>query len=235
MTTTTMVSPVGAGEHEELTQQERDAGFDVEQLKQLVGLVEYDEAKDVFPVTGWDAIVFVVGNATQAAQYYQNVWGMELVGYSGPENGNRDHKAFVLKSGSIRFVLKGAVSPDSPLIAHQAKHGDGVVDISLEVPDVDKCIAQARAAGARASYYAAAARMLSGKPFKKEAAIAKLISSEAAMDNARDATQVFGGYGFMNEFPVARHYRDSKVLEIGEGTSEVQRMLIARGLGLPVE
>lgn len=91
---------------------------------------------------------------------------------------------------------------------------------------------EARAAAARAAYYAAAAKMLSGKPFKKEAAIAKLISSEAAMDNARDATQVFGGYGFMNEFPVARHYRDSKVLEIGEGTTEVQLMLIARELGL---
>ena len=73
---------------------------------------------------------------------------MELVAYAGPENGTRDHKAFVLKSGSIRFVLKGAVSPDSPLIAHHAKHGDGVVDISLEVPDVDRCIEQARRAGA---------------------------------------------------------------------------------------
>ena len=52
------------------------------------------------------------------------------------------------------------------------------------------------------------------------------------MDNARDATQIFGGYGFMNEFPVARFYRDAKVLEIGEGTSEVQRMIIARQLGL---
>ncbi|UTT65205.1 4-hydroxyphenylpyruvate dioxygenase [Janibacter sp. CX7] len=132
----------------ELTRQEREAELDLDQLKQLVGLVEYDEERDPFPVTGWDAIVFVVGNATQTAHYYQSAWGMELVGYSGPEHGNRDHKAFVLKSGSIRFVVKGAVSPDSPLIAHHAKHGDGVVDISLEVPDVDKCIAQAKAAGA---------------------------------------------------------------------------------------
>ena len=61
--------------------------------------------------------------------------------------------------------------------------------------------------------------------------MAKLIGSEAAMDNARDATQIFGGYGFMNENPVARHYRDSKILEIGEGTTEVQLMVIARGLG----
>ncbi|HET7277167.1 MAG TPA: 4-hydroxyphenylpyruvate dioxygenase [Dermatophilaceae bacterium] len=133
----------------DLTPQEREANLDIQQLKQLVGLVEYDESKDPFPVTGWDAIVFVVGNATQTAHYYQSAWGMELVAYTGPENGNRDHKSFVLKSGSIRFVVNGAVDPDSPLVAHHAKHGDGVVDISLEVPDVDKCIDQAKRAGAR--------------------------------------------------------------------------------------
>jgi alkylation response protein AidB-like acyl-CoA dehydrogenase len=91
---------------------------------------------------------------------------------------------------------------------------------------------EARAHAARTAYYDAAARMLAGLPFKKEAAIAKLIASEAAMDNARDATQVHGGYGFMNEYLVSRHYRDAKILEIGEGTSEVQLMLIARDLGL---
>ena len=91
---------------------------------------------------------------------------------------------------------------------------------------------EARAHVARTAYYDAAANMLAGKPFKKEAAIAKMIASEAAMDNARDATQIHGGYGFMNEYPVARHYRDSKILEIGEGTTEVQLMLIARSLGL---
>jgi short-chain 2-methylacyl-CoA dehydrogenase len=91
---------------------------------------------------------------------------------------------------------------------------------------------EARAHTARLAYYAAAARMLRGEPFKKEAAIAKLVASNAAMDNSRDATQIFGGYGFMNEYPVARFYRDAKILEIGEGTSEVQRMLIARQLGL---
>ena len=80
--------------------------------------------------------------------------------------------------------------------------------------------------------YEAAQKMLAGKPFKTEAAMAKLIAGEAAMDNARDATQVFGGYGFMNETLVARHYRDSKILEVGEGTTEVQLMLIARELGL---
>ncbi|MBA9004879.1 acyl-CoA dehydrogenase family protein [Thermomonospora cellulosilytica] len=91
---------------------------------------------------------------------------------------------------------------------------------------------EARAHTARLAYYAAAAKMLAGEPFKKEAAIAKLVASNAAMDNAREATQIFGGYGFMNEYPVGRFYRDAKILEVGEGTSEVQRMLIARALGL---
>ena len=91
---------------------------------------------------------------------------------------------------------------------------------------------EARVHAARLAWYDAAARLVAGQPVKKEAAIAKLIASNAAVDNARAATQVFGGYGFMNEFPVARFYRDAKVLEIGEGTSEVQRMLIARELGL---
>ncbi|MEV7044547.1 acyl-CoA dehydrogenase family protein [Amycolatopsis sp. NPDC051061] len=90
----------------------------------------------------------------------------------------------------------------------------------------------ARAHTARLAYYAAAAKMLRGEPFKRESAIAKLISSNAAMDNARDATQIFGGMGFINEAPVARFYRDAKILEVGEGTSEVQKMLIARELGL---
>ena len=92
---------------------------------------------------------------------------------------------------------------------------------------------EARTHTARLAYYHAAAKLIAGEPVKKDAAIAKLVSSNAAMDNARDATQIFGGYGFMNEFPVGRFYRDAKILEIGEGTSEVQRMLIARELGLP--
>ncbi|MGW0216069.1 acyl-CoA dehydrogenase family protein [Micromonospora chokoriensis] len=85
---------------------------------------------------------------------------------------------------------------------------------------------------ARLAYYDAAARMLAGEPFKRQAAIAKLHASTIAVDNAREATQIHGGYGFMNEYPVARFWRDSKILEIGEGTSEVQRMIIARDLGL---
>ncbi|RJQ83111.1 acyl-CoA dehydrogenase family protein [Amycolatopsis panacis] len=93
---------------------------------------------------------------------------------------------------------------------------------------------EVRAHTARLAYYQAASKMLRGEPFKKEASIAKLVASNAAMDNARDATQIFGGYGFMNESPVGRFYRDAKILEIGEGTSEVQRMLIARHLGVGV-
>ncbi|MGH3351549.1 MAG: acyl-CoA dehydrogenase family protein [Nocardioides sp.] len=73
------------------------------------------------------------------------------------------------------------------------------------------------------------------KQFKQAAAAAKLYATESAVTATRIATQIFGGYGFMEEYPVARFYRDAKILEIGEGTSEVQRMLIARGLGLPVE
>jgi len=86
--------------------------------------------------------------------------------------------------------------------------------------------------------YRAAAMKDAGAPmaeFKRAAAVAKLYATESAVSATRIATQVFGGYGFMEEYPVARMYRDAKVLEIGEGTSEVQRMLIARSLGLPVE
>jgi 4-hydroxyphenylpyruvate dioxygenase len=131
-----------------LTGQERLAELDVDQLRQLVGLVEYDDEGDPFPVTGWDAVVWSVGNATQAALFFQAIYGMELVAYSGPETGNRDHHAFVLRSGAVRFVLKGGVDPKSPLLDHHRRHGDGIVDIALEVPDVDRCIAQARTQGA---------------------------------------------------------------------------------------
>jgi len=91
----------------------------------------------------------------------------------------------------------------------------------------------ARTHVARLAWRDAAARLVAGRPFKREAAIAKLVASEAAVANAREAAQIFGGYGFMNDTPVGRFYRDAKILEIGEGTSEVQRMLIAGHLGLP--
>lgn len=91
---------------------------------------------------------------------------------------------------------------------------------------------QLRVHNARLAWHHAARLRDAGEPFKTAAAFAKLTASDAAMDNARDATQIFGGNGFMNEFPVARHYRDSKILEIGEGTSEVQLLVIARALGV---
>ncbi|MDT0157110.1 acyl-CoA dehydrogenase family protein [Microbacterium sp. ARD32] len=91
---------------------------------------------------------------------------------------------------------------------------------------------RARVHTARLAWHHAARLRDAGRPFAEQAAIAKLVSGDAAMDNARDATQIFGGNGFMNEYPVARHYRDSKILEIGEGTTEVQLLVIARGLGL---
>jgi short-chain 2-methylacyl-CoA dehydrogenase len=86
---------------------------------------------------------------------------------------------------------------------------------------------------ARGAYYRAAWLKAKGRPYKKEAAMAKLYASEIAVDAARDAVQIHGGYGYIEDFPVCRHFRDSKILEIGEGTSEVMRMLIARELGLP--
>ncbi|GAC1321961.1 MAG: acyl-CoA dehydrogenase family protein [Acidimicrobiales bacterium] len=87
---------------------------------------------------------------------------------------------------------------------------------------------------ARNLLYKAAALKDAGRPFKQAAAMAKLYSTEAAVTATREATQIFGGYGFIDETPVARFYRDAKILEIGEGTSEVQRLVIARQLGLPV-
>lgn len=112
--------------------------------------------------------------------------------------------------------------------------------VAFQIADLDVMLQASRVL----TYRAAAMKdaMLAGHAgaptvarFKHAAAVAKLYSSESAVTATRIATQVFGGYGFMEEYPVARFYRDAKILEIGEGTSEVQRMLIARGLGLPVE
>src|SRR3954447_2128091 len=131
-----------------LTDEERLAQLDLDQLRQLVGLVEYDESTDPFPVSGWDALVWIVGNAVQTAHFFQSAFGMELVAYSGPETGNRDSHAYVLRSGAARFVVTGAYHPASRLADHHRAHGDGIVDIALTVPDVDRCIAHARAQGA---------------------------------------------------------------------------------------
>ncbi|MFI7279348.1 acyl-CoA dehydrogenase family protein [Micromonospora chersina] len=119
---------------------------------------------------------------------------------------------------SIRYA-KERQAFGRPIGAYQA--------IQFKVADMEM-----KAHTARLAYYDAAARMLAGEPFKRQAAIAKLHASTIAVDNAREATQIHGGYGFMNEYPAARFWRDSKILEIGEGTSEVQRMIIARDLGM---
>jgi len=142
MTTTAGHDPFG------LTDEERLARLDLDTLKQLVGLVEYAAGADPFPVTGWDAVVWAVGNATQSAHYFQSAYGMDLVAYAGPETGNRDEVAYVLTSGAVRFVVKGGVHAGSPVAQHHARHGDGVTDIALEVPDVDRCVDHARAQGA---------------------------------------------------------------------------------------
>jgi len=134
--------------HDTLNDDERLAGLDLHQLEQLVGLVEYDASTDPFPVSGWDGLVWVVGNAVQTAHFFQSAFGMRLVAYTGPETGNRDHHGFVLTSGSARFVVLGAYDPASPLADHHRAHGDGILDIALTVPDVDRCISHARAQGA---------------------------------------------------------------------------------------
>jgi 4-hydroxyphenylpyruvate dioxygenase len=115
----------------------------------LVGAVQHDDAADPFPVKGMDAVVFAVGNAKQAAHYYSTAFGMTCVAYAGPETGQRDHASYVLESGKARFVLDGPVRPGGDLVRHVAAHGDGVVDLALDVPDVPHAYAYAVAHGAR--------------------------------------------------------------------------------------
>ncbi|NUW43530.1 4-hydroxyphenylpyruvate dioxygenase [Nonomuraea rhodomycinica] len=104
---------------------------------------------DVFPVNGMDAVVFAVGNAKQAAHYYSTAFGMRLVAYRGPENGSRDEVAYVLTSGSARFELRSSIRPGTDLARHVAEHGDGVIDLALDVPDVESAYAHAVRHGAR--------------------------------------------------------------------------------------
>lgn len=106
-------------------------------------------ATDEFPVKGMDAIVFAVGNAKQAAHFYSTAFGMRRVAYRGPENGSRDEAVHVLESGTARFVLRGPARPDTDLGRHVAAHGDGVVDLAIEVPDVEAAYRYALAHGAR--------------------------------------------------------------------------------------
>ncbi len=127
-------------------------------------------------------------------------------------------------------LAQGCVD-ESVKYAHQ-RHAFGQEISKFQAIQFKIADMEMRAHTARLAYYDAAGRMLAGQDFKRQAAIAKLYSSEIAVTNAREATQVHGGYGFMNETPVARMWRDAKILEIGEGTSEIQRMIIARDMGL---
>jgi 4-hydroxyphenylpyruvate dioxygenase len=104
---------------------------------------------DVFPVSGMDAVVFAVGNARQAAHYYSTAFGMQTVAYRGPETGDAAHATYVLRSGGARFVFTTAIHSEDPLAHHVAAHGDGVVDLAIEVPDVRAAYAHAVGAGAR--------------------------------------------------------------------------------------
>src|SRR6266540_2205085 len=122
-----------------------DDGVDVDEL---VGAVAHDISHDPFPVKGLDHLAFLVGNAKQAAHYYSTAFGMTCVAYRGPEQGHRDHAEYVLTSGSVRFVFTGAVHAGAPAAGHHARHGDGICDIALAVPDVDRAYRHAVERGA---------------------------------------------------------------------------------------
>ena len=115
---------------------------------ELVGAVAHDEAADPFPVRGMDHVRFAVGNARQAAHWYASAFGMTVVAYRGPETGSRDAVEWVLTSGKARFVLTGEAHGGTSVGEHVRRHGDGVVDLAMEVPDVDAAVAYARSNGA---------------------------------------------------------------------------------------
>ena len=116
---------------------------------QLVGAVAHDVTSDPFPVIGMDHVRFYVGNAKQAAHWYATAFGMQLSGYRGPETGSRDAVEYLLTSGKARFVLTGEAHGGTSIGEHVRRHGDGVYDLAMEVPDVDAGVAHARSRGAR--------------------------------------------------------------------------------------
>ncbi|ROO84591.1 4-hydroxyphenylpyruvate dioxygenase [Actinocorallia herbida] len=115
----------------------------------LVGAVEHDFSHDPFPVRGLDHVRFLVGNARQAAHFYATAFGMTPVAYRGPETGCKDYAEHVLRSGKAVFVITGEVRAGTPVGKSVAEHGDGVVDLALEVPDVDAAVRHARSKFAR--------------------------------------------------------------------------------------
>src|SRR5687768_9246301 len=104
--------------------------------------------EDPFPVEGIDYVAFAVGNARQAAHFYSTAFGMRVTAYRGPETGHPGQAEWVLESGGARFVFATDLQPDGPLAPHVAKHGDGVVDIAIRVPDVERAYALALERGA---------------------------------------------------------------------------------------
>jgi 4-hydroxyphenylpyruvate dioxygenase len=112
-------------------------------------LVAPGDQRDDFPIDGIDAVCFAVGNAKQAAHFYSTAFGMRVIAYRGPENGDRDHASYVLQSGAARFVFTASVRGGTDLADHVARHGDGVVDIALRVPDAARAYELAVARGAR--------------------------------------------------------------------------------------
>jgi 4-hydroxyphenylpyruvate dioxygenase len=118
-------------------------------LDALVGAVEHDISHDPFPVQGIDHVTFIVGNARQAAHYYSTAFGMTCVAYRGPETGHRDEAEYLLTSGAARFRIAGSVRAGTAAARRHARHGDGISDIALEVPDVDRAYAHATHRGAR--------------------------------------------------------------------------------------
>jgi 4-hydroxyphenylpyruvate dioxygenase len=119
-----------------------------ESVDTLIGAVAHDLSHDPFPVKALDHVHFRVGNAKQAALYYSAAFGMTVVAYRGPETGHRDFAEYVLRSGGARFVLTGEVRAGTDVGRHVAAHGDGVWDLALEVPDVDRAVKYADSQGA---------------------------------------------------------------------------------------
>jgi 4-hydroxyphenylpyruvate dioxygenase len=121
---------------------------DVAIVDSLIGAVEHDDSRDPFPVLGMDHVRFEVGNAKQAAHFYSSAFGMTCIAYRGPETGSRDHAEYVLTSGQARFVIAAEVHAGTVTGRSVATHGDGVTDLALTVPDVDRAVTHARRAGA---------------------------------------------------------------------------------------
>ncbi|HEY7791962.1 MAG TPA: 4-hydroxyphenylpyruvate dioxygenase [Vicinamibacterales bacterium] len=112
----------------------------------------FETVTDVFPINGTDYIEFYVGNARQAAHYYQTTFGFEVIGYSGPETGVRDRASYLLRQNKVRFIVTAAMGPDGPIADHVRRHGDGIRDIALWVDDAREAYALAVARGARSAY-----------------------------------------------------------------------------------